>query len=569
MAQARVIIEISASRVEVSLIGPAGAARTERFGRSEWPTPFTAALPDLQMPLTRMLGELGVTKGTARVIYTTPGAVTSVSSCPATGVVLAEAEEAALLSLANVADFPIDGAATDTSVLLVDAPGSAKPQRHILACAEAQQRAEALAGLVRACGLEVDALIPGEAVAISDGAQLVTTKDQQDADRVRAVVWVGEHFCALVVGGVGRLLLTRTIGVGLEAMVEALGRPLRPRDPELPPVSLAHGPARDLLYRLGVPAADAPVPDHPTLAGSSVLPHLQPVVQRLSVEIKQSLRFGLSEADRARVRLVVAGPGSAVPGLASTLARMSGFESEPEQAAAGREAPDSSELGLIAALARTSTFSVALLPEDARARRAGRKVRHMLAAGAALAMLYVGAEAFDARGQLTKERDRLQQIKSAASTAQGPAALRESLISARQALSGVETRMRTTLGDTPDLAAALELMAISVPDGVRLQLMDYSSNEGGKLSMRGLVKLGPGVDAPMTIRSFVDVLTKAPIVEQVRLGATQRSITPIGPVQNFELVASLVSVPPVHAVSSIAAPATKPTAPVASAEAHP
>ena len=51
------------------------------------------------------------------------------------------------------------------------------------------------------------------------------------------------------------------------------------------------------------------------LAGTQVVPLLQPVLQRFIVELRQSLRFGLNDNDRANLSLFITGPGSAVKGL--------------------------------------------------------------------------------------------------------------------------------------------------------------------------------------------------------------------------------------------------------------
>ena len=49
---------------------------------------------------------------------------------------------------------------------------------------------------------------------------------------------------------------------------------------------------------------------------------LQPIdLQRYIIELRQSLRFGLSDEERADINLTITGPGASLPGLAELLAR--------------------------------------------------------------------------------------------------------------------------------------------------------------------------------------------------------------------------------------------------------
>ncbi len=101
----------------------------------------------------------------------------------------------------------------------------------------------------------------------------------------------------LAVGRPGRLAFVRSIGVGTESFADALVRPLRARAAETAPVSLDRESVRSVLRQVGIPSPDALIPGHPELTGASLLPVLHPVIQRLALEIKQSVRFGVEDAD--------------------------------------------------------------------------------------------------------------------------------------------------------------------------------------------------------------------------------------------------------------------------------
>lgn len=548
MPAQRVIVEISPSRVEIAVHRRAGGDlaewRSERSARAEWPSGGADILGELVPVLTRLVAETGSAHAAATVIFSTPGAVCTLTSCPAK-VGATAAEQAALLALGNVADFPVDDAPVDACVLFTDSTSTADaaPQTHVLTGADAEQRAAALAAMLQSCGLNVERLIPAEAVAIADAVRAATADHAED--RVSAVVWIGEHCTVLAAGAPGRLMFVRTIAAGAESLVEALTRPLRARNPDAAPVTLSYDGARELLYSVGVPIPEASIPGHPTLAGSSLLPHIQPVLQRLSIEIKQSLRFGVNESDRGRVRLMAMGPGAAAPGLIDAVSRLSGFPAEP--ISEDSDATDSSIGGLIAALSRCPRLSMALMPTAVRELASIRRTRRALLAGIGAAALFIGYETFDARNVLAAEEARLRSIQAAAENQKASSQIREKAFASRQALSGVDARMRKALGESPDFSALLSILSERTPETVRITALDMSrEGSSGRLSVRGYVRLGTSPDPAGAIRTFVDNLAAFPIVESVRLGATSRSQVRGHESQVFDLNVSLVSLPPLH-----------------------
>ncbi|MGH7290417.1 MAG: hypothetical protein ACREJT_04355, partial [Myxococcota bacterium] len=486
-------------------------------------------------------------------IYAAPGSVTGLTSC-ATSINAAGAEQAATLALTNIADFPTEDAPSATCTLFVDRAhkkGRSAPetpaQRHILACADSEERTSALCEAITRAGLSVDALVPAEAVAMADAIRRCTTSI--DPNEIAAVAWIGEHSTSFAVGSHGRLCFARTISSGTETLAEVLCRPLRARAPEAAPVQLDYQQARTLFLAVGVPAPDALIAGHPTLAGSALLPHLQPILQRLSTEIKQSLRFGVAEADRVRIRLHLAGPGAAVPGLGEAIARLSGFPFEPTDfttagPTGGPDALDSSTGGLIRAMASSPNLSIRVLPAAARQARKMRSARNALLIGAAVAMAYVGYEAIDAYSTLGSERSKLAAATAELQRSQGPMAVRQEAIAARAALTDAERRLRKAMDQTPDWAAMMEIISQTTPESVRLSTLDMV-RDGGRctISLRGHIRFGEVSDPAVTIRSYVEAFEALPAVESVRLGATSRAALAGHDSQAFDLTLSVVPLP--------------------------
>lgn len=552
MSTHRLIIELSPSRVEVAVLRGKALTewRAERIGRAEWPSPYTTALPECSAALTRILEELNVRAGSATVIYTAPGSVSAVTSFAST-VGSAACEQGSLLALANVADFPLDDAPSDTCAVFTDSvakgtkdqPGPVA-QRHILAAADAEVRAAAIAEAVEAAGLKVSGLIPAESVCLTD-AILSATGAGEPGD-MTAIVWIGEHCTSLAVAEHGRLLFVRAIATGTESLADVLCRPLRPRAADAQPVQLAHEAARAMLFAVGVPAPDATIPNHPTLAGSSLLPHLQPVLQRLSIEIKQSLRFGVAEGDRTKVRLRLAGPGAAVPGLGESIARAAGFPFDAPSEAHAPDGADSSTGGTIAALARCPVVSCSLKPAKVRDSWELQRSRKALIAGALVALAYVGYEAVDCRLSMAAEKSRLAAITSTLQSNEGPIALRQQALTCHQQVVEAERRARKRLDQTAEWSAMLESIAQCTPLQVRITGMDMrqeTAQNTAVLTLKAYIRAAEAPDPAQLIHTYVGRLEAVPIVSAVRLISAQRVPMNGHDSQSFDLAVNLVPIP--------------------------
>lgn len=533
--------------------------RSERLGRAEWPTPFTTALPELQTTLSKLLSDLKIAHASATLISTSPGSVALVAPIPS-AVSPASAEQAARLALTGTADFPVDDAPSDTLRLHADAPNKSKtpasdadnsgPQQHILACADAEERVAALCAMLETVGLTVDRVIPAEAVAIAD--LVSSTVLAGSTTKVACNIWLGEHFSTIAAATNGRLLFVRTISTGTEMLVDALQRPLRARDLDQPPTALGQADARALLLKVGIPAPDAEIPGQPLLVGSALLPHLQPLVQRLSVEIKQSLRFGVGDAQRSAVQLSFMGPGSVVPNLPQTIARLAGFPDLADPAAnSHHDADDSSTGGLIAALARQPALSISLLPSDRRHVKTLRRVRKAILIGSAFAAAFVAYEAVDAHARLSQLKAQLA-ADSARIQADAPKlAEREQAAQASIALSAVEQRVRSAMASSSDWSPALSALSFATPETIRINTLAMQSNsDSSSISVRGHVRLHPSVSPTSLIREYVTTLQQLPIVQSVTLGATSRASIGGHDAQAFELSIALVPLPPRYLLPS-------------------
>lgn len=553
MSAPRVIIELSPSRLTVARSGKDGlTARAVRFPVGEWGDRWPAALSDLAGPLKHLVDELQCAGGQALVVYTAPGAVATVFSCPAS-VGKAGATSAASLNLASVAE----GALADNPHQLVplwtdqkskpaDAPEAAPTpvaplpeQIHTLGIVERETTAGAMNAWVQGAGLRLEGLIPADAAAVWQVVQ-TATGPMGEGVSANVVLWLGEHASVLAAGTPRKLMFVRTVAIGTESFVDALTRPIRPRTEGAEPVQLTREQARTILASVGIPSFDQTLPGPHELTGASVLPLLQPVLQRLATEAKQSIRFGLPERDRATARAVLIGPGRGVPQLATAIERLSQIRLAADLTAV---MPESGAM----IVAEHAEALPRLLPRQAADSKLSRGLRIAAAVGAAASLGLTGVEYFSVHSAIKQDSERLQQVLANDTGGQAAVEQRDRAGAATGALAALDQRIARTLGSRPDWAAVLAALSRETPSEIEIASLAFSNDPATGAAPLARVSAsawtGPSADAAPVIAGFVQRIGALPIVSGVRLGSTQRVITNTREGQNFDVQIELVGLP--------------------------
>lgn len=542
-----VIIEVSPTRLELAALRGrrivASAAR--RICVPEFESAWPGSLDQLRGALGELVQQAGCRGASAVVVFHAPAAAATVCSCPA-AFSSAEAEGAAMLAVAAVADFPIEGEPCELRTALVDAPAvktEVARQSHMVCAAASGADIEALSAWVRSSGLRFAGAVPGGAVALQGAMRGAWAIGRRAGDRA-AVLWIGEHGSALASVTEGSVRFVRPVAMGIESLVEALGQPLRGRDEGTAELTLDVESARRLLCEVGVPAPDAPLPGYEGFTGAAVLPVLQPGLQRITIETKQSLRFGLPEQERAGARLAVAGPGAAIPGLGAWIARQCGLTLADGSEQTTGTMIQSAMIGAIAECARGVEQLPLLVPAGLMRQRTARRARMALAAGVAVAGALLAYEWRAAAVELEHQSARVAQLEQRAEADRRYALVRDAALAARLALSSVQGRARSVMGEAGDPAGALAAIAAAAPEGARLSLIDVAHENGVCVCrVSGFVRLSESEDPAAVIKSFVDELGRVPVVSGARLGSTQRVLVDGAQSQTFDLTLQLVGLP--------------------------
>ncbi len=538
MGRARAVIEVTASRLEVAMLrgGQVVSAKAVRHDAVAWSDAWPGVLLSLDTALGAMVNELGLAGADATVVIGSPTAASGVFSC-GSGAGAAGAEAAARLSLGNICGFDLIGNPCEVAPLARDSDGGQDgKQSHALAYAERDRNVAAVAGWAERAGVKVEGVVPIEALMLR--AAVGAVAEHASGQGPSVVLWVGEHSSVLAAGNSARLRFVRSIGVGVESLIEALTRPMSPRAGAASgePVTLSRVQARSLLWRIGVPRRDDVIDVAHGLDGTAALPLLQPVLQRLSVEAKQSLRFGLSEDERGLAVIRLVGPGSAVRGLAEALGIRSGLTVTSGE---GLEAePASSERGVIATLRGSAAELPLLMPIVAAEGREVSRTRRWLHAGLAVAALVVAGDALVTRIELGKEQRRLTE---AAGLSRAAFDAQQALSEAQHEMDALESRVRKVAGIGPAWGPTLVMLATLAPESVQLTTVELGGDAAKPgVSLKGFAAAPDATEATRAVKAYMDALEGLPLISGVRLEGTERGKFDGRSEQRFEIRAELV-----------------------------
>lgn len=528
MSTSQLIILISSRRIAAGRLGRDGAlaaSASRELGAALTRDTWASGLKELDAPLAGILAELGARRGSRALMYYRGVENVSELVRVPTGDPAA-AREATTLALADVAAFPIEEHASNIGLLQ-------RREGHTLAlgAADRAEHLDALAALVGRAGVRARSFCPLAAAMI---AGLACQTDVTGDTGAALHAHIGEDQTTLLTRRQGVIELAREVEFGLVHLIDTLATHLRRGEHE---TSAAGGPseyagrARSLLHERGLAATSR---REAALDRQSMVA-IQPALQRLIVEVRQTLRFGFGESTCQGAPIVLHGPATRVPGLKEYLSEV--FSDEI------RVMPDvQGDLDLACVCAGTGAPT--LLPPALLSRRAVRRVRGLAAAGAVLALGLVALEHHVVTRALAREQSHAAETSSRLADARKRSELLGQSRAEESRIALSLASLRSALGPVARVAPALAAVAGAAPEELRLtdvRLAD--SAEESVLTLDGVIVGESERGAADVLRAYVRALESEPAFASVRLGAT-RSIRVDGEAaQRFTIDASLTSLP--------------------------
>ncbi len=534
-----VIIEISPTRLELGVVigSRIETSRIARFARDD-AEDLTAQLARAESMLGGWVEELSLAGRAAGCVYRSDECHASVTSCPVSAG-RAGAMGAARLSVGEGVSFAVDQSPLALDILMTDAPSKEEGdagarQMHTLGVADSEGVVGEVLSMLERVGLKAMWCAPALGVQMIEA---VRAANQGGAGRqVAMCIWEEETVLAGSVDGA--LKFVRTIGIGTESLVAACAQIAPQGEPED-----AQQWARQLLFGQGIPDRDVTVDEEFAIRGGQVLARVSPLLQRLGVEMKQSVRFGLGDGPTPTVNIT--GFGRAIPHLDEVVGEACDctLESAETDQPGGAE-PTSAEVGAINAFAEGRGLKSTFVTKVKDRARGIKRVRQATWFGVGLALLVMGYEYADAGMQLKEVHAKLATLGEVHAEGTGAGDLRDQVVSGSAGVNAARKEMTDAMGECIDTGAVLFALSEATPQEIRLQSINISdASQSATCIVRGLVA-GDANEASEMITSYFDALQGLPLVERVRLGTTGRQMVDGREGRRFEMTVDLVRMPP-------------------------
>jgi Tfp pilus assembly PilM family ATPase/Tfp pilus assembly protein PilN len=534
-----VLLQVSPDRMDVIVHAGRKALETRRIPISPEhdPCAWAKAIRRSASVLKPIVEQLDVVGAETRVVYRSPTQAVDLSSLPIRGA--GGAVEAAILGCSDSLSYSALSAVCEAVVVGRDNAGVGA-QTHVIVAADREDIAEAITELVTGAGLKYVSATPRDAVVLGAlAADVLKTRTPW-----RGRLFIGEQTCFLVISDNGRLHMSRRINLGVDSLISALTRPIRFTGSD-ESIELDHETAREMLFTHGVPDRDAVVHQDPELTGGQIIPLLQPVLQRMLVDVRQSIRFGVPEEARDGLSIDVSGSGASISGLAELMAAELGVTVVAEPAG---EMNDDQALDAETFEAMRQPHMLRdlnLMPRRIAQSRTTGRLKRWLWTGAAAAIAVIGMDAVRYQMRLDDVR---REAEAYAARISDHDALKETsarLQGAVDAIVELETRIDDEIGGRIDMRSCLHELSRVTPDRIRFTSVTMRRmEERAEMALVGYA-FTPGVaqGADDDLEALVWNLQGSPLFTDVTLGNVQ--VGSIGDVQGqrFDVTFTVVPTP--------------------------
>ena len=475
--------------------------------------------------------EMDAAGAAAVVLYRSPTECAEYASLSSRSA--AAAQQAAILSCADALSCPIDLAVCEALMVGKDST-AATPHIHMVIGADHDETISAIASMVQEAGLKFLSATPIDAAVMAG----LASRALRHAENQVGYLYVGEHRSFFVIAAKGSILFARPISLGLNALVSSLTRPVR-MSGNTDAIELSAQAAREILFRHGFPDRQAVVSEEPRLTGGQIVPLLQPVLQRLIVELRQSLRFALPEDQRQTVKLRVCGPGCAVPRFTSIITDELEVQAtcDDRYVAYDWQKPESSGSELFdAAMERKALMRLGLQPQHIARQRHAARLRQWLWTGTAAALILIGTDSARLHHNLIGTREAANAAVARSAGMKSLQMTGEKLLAAATSMDKLEAAIANQSGTQLDLGACLREFARLTPATIKLTQITLRQSDGKMLGhVSGYAFEMHASGGRTQLEPFVDQLRASPLFANVSLTNVQVSSMTNKAGERFEL----------------------------------
>lgn len=417
------------------------------------------------------------------------------------------------------------GLTDPVSVCSLGADTNANQPCTMLAFSDREETLRSLYAWLNRCGVRISNMIPSAIASIVTAAS-----EAIDLDASSVLFYFDSDISIIAHSEGGILNLIRPADIGYRKLAESYEQVFANNpvpeatiapDDESTHSQDAHSIATSCLFRFGIPFD--PKEYQGVELRSRVLPCMAPVLQRIGIDIKQTIRFGISKGPELK-NLVVSGPGSVIPCISKAVGEHLELHVHPVTGAEFFEplvngGNGSAELNLI----QSSSPMPGLLPGIAEEDRLRKHLSRALVAGTAVAMLAMGGQYTVATLQQQQVEERMQldahrlrlvnSFENDRSQTQLIANMLGDIAGLVTSNSKAAPMWEVPLAEIGELAA----------EGVRIQEVRGEQGDALPFLLINGYALSQGeVTAGRVLDRFVEKLSQIDSVNSIKLGATSR-----------------------------------------------
>lgn len=509
------VISLVPNRLSVMLVSRGRVQQSESTSlqSQDWSEVWADGLMQLDLPLRQLLSRFPKrSMGNATLIYESRTLTKQITTDEQGGTFARDTARSKLREMVGL----------DTPVCVMPLGGEQVTggPTLMLAYADRDDTLRSLYAWLNRCGVRVSGMIPSSVASV-----VVASEQAQSLDDETAVFYLDAHCGVLCYATNNRLKLVRPTDIGYNKLAESYLQVFQEHqeknDGGENPTQCCIQDALNCLVDNGIPFQPQQYKD--IELRSSVLPRMAPVLQRIGIDVKQTIRFGIGGETMLK-NLVVAGPGAAIPNITRAVGEHLELHM---QLAAGHEQFEPAVSGGFGTteqqfIAMSKSIPV-LLPRIAGDERSRKQLQRAVSIGAVLALgaiagqfAYYSSQRSHFEAEIQNDSARYQKVAQFEQ-------MQQQAHEVHGMLGDISKLVASHTEPQPYWETPLAEIGQFVGNGIRIQELRGEYDSGNPVLVVLGYSIGEGkLSAGQVLDQFVDRIGDIEHVSAVRLGATTR-----------------------------------------------
>ncbi len=527
-----IAVHIEPNAASASWVGRDGELRRARvlLCEADWSEAWNSGLHQYDDAFSVLMKRLGVPRGTSVVVaFESPTCVSEAQSMPEGDI--QNALSSLRLAMCERLSLSRRSESVCTKRVFSASRGKNKRSGVAIVAASSEKDVDSIRAWVERAGFRCLGVVPSGALLLNEAARV---SKANPGSGLQVNLHVDNYRCSLCVTMDGHAELLRTFEIGLNNLGEAVIRAAEGSGEQYHS-SYTLTNALESLHSHGIPQRGTTFDQELGLSANSVLPLLQPVLQRLCVEIKQSLRMVLRRAGSSMVHLQLRGPGASVPRLHESIAQSIDAELATDEHM-------SEDMSVEDCLRRGGWRDLALSSAKIQAIAGSLRFRRAIACGALLGIVALGVESVHYLGDSAELTAQTLALDEQVRQVREFRAMSEAAVEMDDRLGQGHDLLGEFLGDQPYWNAVITGVTKSAHTRVELtEIRGIAERDGASVLIYGIAD---ATSDSTVLNEFIEKLETCYLGDSVEVESRLLIEMEKNPVYQFRLRMSLIEFRP-------------------------